>query len=81
MSPRDCQMTMSLLTVPEMFELLSAMVGPEFMPRIPIFIKEGHGIISFQTRAPGTVPVKLQASIDYKVACMLREGTHKLEGV
>jgi hypothetical protein len=71
-------MTLSLLTAPEMFALLSTMVEPDFMPRIPIFVKEGHGIIPFQTRAPGTVPVKLHAPADYKVACMLREGTHKL---
>ena len=62
MSPEDCQMTLSLLTAPEMFALLSTMIEPDFMPRIPIFVKEGRGIIPFQTRAPGTVPVKLQAS-------------------
>ena len=77
MSHQDCQMTLSLLTAPEMFGLLSAMVEKDFMPKIPIFIREGHGVIPCQTRAPGTVPVKLQASADYKVACMLRDGTHK----
>ena len=71
-------MTLSLLTSPETFTLLSTMAELDFMPRIPIFIKEGHGIVPFQTRSPGTVPVKLQASADYKVARMLREGTHKV---
>ena len=78
MSHQDCQMTLMLLTAPEMFALLSTMVEPDFMPRIPIFIREGHGPIPFQTRAPGTVPVKPQTSADYKGACMLRKGTHKL---
>jgi hypothetical protein len=78
MSPQDCQMALSLLTAPDMFARLSAMVQPDFMPKIPIFIRDGHGIIPFQTRAPGTVPVKLQASADYKVACMIRDGTHKV---
>ena len=70
----DPDFGVSLLTAPEMFALLSTMVEPDFMPRIPTFVKEGHGIIPCQTRAPGTVTVKLQASADYKVACMLREG-------
>jgi hypothetical protein len=78
MSPKDCQMALSLLSAPEMFALFSGMVAPDFMPKIPIFIKEGHGIIPFQTRAPGTVPARLQSSADYKVACMLRAGTHKV---
>ena len=71
-------MALSLLSTPEMFALFSGMVAPDFMPKIPIFIKEGHGIIPFQTRAPGTVPARLQSSADYKVACMLRAGTHKV---
>ena len=71
-------MALSLLAPPDMFARLSAMVEPDFMPKIPIFIRDGHGIIPFQTRAPGTVPVKLQASADYKVACMVRDGTHKV---
>ena len=78
MSAQDCQMALSLLTAPNMFARFSAMVGPDFMLKIPIFIRDGHGIIPFQTRAPDTVPVKLQASADYKVACMVRDGTHKV---
>ena len=78
MSPKDCQMALSLLSAPEMFAQFSGMVAPDFMPKIPIFVKEGHGIIPFQTRAPGTVPARLQSSADYKVACMLRAGTHKV---
>ena len=61
-----------------MFALFSSMVAPDFMPRIPTFVKKGHDVIPFQTRAPGTVPAKLQVSADYKVACMLRDGTHKV---
>jgi len=53
------------------------MVKPDFMPRIPILVKEGHDILPFQTRAPGTVPPKLQISADYKVEQMIRAGTHK----
>jgi hypothetical protein len=70
-------MAMSLLIALDMFARFSAMVEPDFMPKIHIFIREGHSIVPFQTRAPDTVPVKLQASADYKVACMVREGTHK----
>ena len=70
-------MALSLLTAPDMFARFSAMVERDFMPKIPIFIRDVHGIISFQTRAPGTVPMKRQASADYKAACMIRDGTHK----
>ena len=65
------------MTVPELFAKFSSMVEPGFMPRIPVFIKEWYDIIPFQTRAPGTVPAKLQISADYKVECMVRSGTHK----
>ena len=78
MPPRECQQALSMLTAPELFALFSSMVKPDFMPRIPIFVKKGHGIIPFQTRAPGTVPAKLQVSADYQVARMLRAGTHKV---
>ena len=78
MSPQDCQMALTLLNAPDMFARLSAMVEFDLMPKIPIFIRDGHGIIPFQTRAPGIVPVKLQASADYKVACMVCDGTHKV---
>ena len=78
MPAQDCQIALSLLTAPEMFARFSAMVEPDFTTKIPIFIRDGHGIILFETRAPGTVPVKLQASADYKVAGMVREGTHKV---
>ena len=71
-------MALSLLTAPDVFARFSAMAEPDFMPKIPISINDGHGIIPFQTRAPRTVPVKLQASVDYKVACMVREGTHEV---
>ena len=78
MTTNDCQMALSMLTAPDMFALFSSMVAPDFMPRIPTFVKKGHDVIPFQTRAPGTVPAKLQVSADYKVACMLRDGTHKV---
>ena len=65
-----------LLQHPQWF--LPAHLLPDFVPKIPIFVKEVHGIIPFQTRAPGTVPARLQSSVDYKVACMLRVGTHKV---
>ena len=68
---------LSVMTVPEIFAKFSSMVEPDFMPRIPIFVKEGYDIIPFQTRAPGSVPPKLQISADYKVECMIRAGTHK----
>lgn len=78
MTPLEAQRVLSLLPNHEMFALFSGMVAPDFMPKVPIFVKPGHGVIPFQTRAPGTVPAKLQISADYKVACMLREGTHRV---
>ena len=78
MSAQDCQMALSLLTAPDMFARFSARVEPDSISKIPIIIRDCHGIIPFQTRAPGTMPMKLQASADYKVACMIRDGTHKV---
>ena len=46
------------------------------MPRIPILVREGHAILPFQTRAPCTVPPKLQISTDYKVEQMICSDTH-----
>ena len=80
MSHQDAQAALARLSTPEMFALFSGMVAADFMPRIPTFVKDGCNSIPFQTRAPGTVPQKLQAAADYKVACMLRAGTHKVIG-
>ena len=66
MSAEQAEEALSRMTVPELFAKFSSMVEPDFMPRIPVFIKEGYDIIPFQTRAPGTVPAKLQISADYK---------------
>ena len=77
MSAEQAEEALSRMTVPEIFATFSSMVEPDFMPRIPVFVKEGYDIILFQTRAPGTIPAKLQISADYKVECMVRFGTHK----
>ena len=77
MSAEQAEEALSRMTVSELFAKFSSMAEPDFMPRIPVFVKEGYDIIPFQTRAPGTVPAKLQISADYKVECKLRSGTHK----
>ena len=77
MTAQQAEAALSVLTVPEIFAKFSSMVKPDFMPRIPILVKEGHDILPFQTRAPGVVPPKLQISADYKVEQMIRSGTHK----
>ena len=77
MTAQQAESALSVLTIPEMFAQFSSMVKADFMPRIPILVKEGHDILPFQTRAPGAVPPKLQISADYKVEQMVREGTHK----
>ena len=77
MTAEEAELRLSTLTVPEMFAKFSSMVEPDFMPRIPIFVKEGYDVIPYQTRAPGSVPPKLQISADYRVEQMIRAGTHK----
>ena len=77
MTAQQAEAALSILTVPEIFAKFSSMVKPDFMPRIPILVKEGHDILPFQTRAPGVVPPTLQISADYKVEQMIRSGTHK----
>ena len=41
MSPEQAEEALSRMAVPELFAKFSTMVEPNFMPRIPVFIKEG----------------------------------------